>query len=136
MHRGHLSFPVTLIADDANRQAVEQAADAVLFMPHHHDHFATNQVLVDALERLPACRPPVAGYEVWDNVPFANYVNVGADNRYASWIDVPEDYSIKTANVCRNTYPDRTSSNCRMETRTGNDDGVSYSYEKKVCDVD
>jgi LmbE family N-acetylglucosaminyl deacetylase len=41
---------------------------------HHHDHFATNQVLVDALERLPACRPPVAGYEVWDNVPFANYV--------------------------------------------------------------
>jgi len=41
---------------------------------HHHDHFATNQVLVDALERLPSCRPQVAGYEVWDNVPFANYV--------------------------------------------------------------
>jgi LmbE family N-acetylglucosaminyl deacetylase len=41
---------------------------------HHFDHFATNQVLVDALERVPDCRPPVAGYEVWDNVPFANYV--------------------------------------------------------------
>ncbi len=41
---------------------------------HHHDHFAANQVLVDALERVPTCRPPVAGYEVWDNVPFANYV--------------------------------------------------------------
>jgi LmbE family N-acetylglucosaminyl deacetylase len=41
---------------------------------HHYDHFATNQVLVDALGRVPGCRPPVAGYEVWDNVPFANYV--------------------------------------------------------------
>ena len=41
---------------------------------HHYDHFVTNQVLVDALARVPGCRPPVAGYEVWDNVPFANYV--------------------------------------------------------------
>jgi len=41
---------------------------------HHYDHFATNQVLVDGLARVPSCRPQVAGYEVWDNVPFANYV--------------------------------------------------------------
>lgn len=41
---------------------------------HHYDHFATNQVLVDALEQIDDLRPMVAGYEVWDNVPFANYV--------------------------------------------------------------
>jgi LmbE family N-acetylglucosaminyl deacetylase len=41
---------------------------------HHYDHFATNQILVEALDQNPDLRPPVAGYEVWDNVPFANYV--------------------------------------------------------------
>ena len=68
-------------------------------------------------------------------VPFANYVNVGLANRNAPWIDVPNDYS-ETSNKCSNTYPDKVKSNCRMETKTGTNDGVPYTYEKQVCDVD
>lgn len=45
--------------------------------------------------------------------PFSQYVNVGMSRRYDPWIDVPEDYSTTTTNnVCWNTYPDRTESNC------------------------
>jgi LmbE family N-acetylglucosaminyl deacetylase len=41
---------------------------------HHYDHFATNQILVDALARLPGFEGSVAGYEVWDDVPFPNWI--------------------------------------------------------------
>ena len=44
------------------------------FFDSHHDHFATNQVLVDALGVLPRLEASVAGYEVWDTIPFANYL--------------------------------------------------------------
>ena len=44
------------------------------FFDTHFDHFCTNQVLADALARLPASRPRVLGYEVWDTIPFANYL--------------------------------------------------------------
>jgi len=61
---------------------------------HHYDHFATNQVLVDALGQLPQLRPPVAGYEVWDNVPFANYV-----------VDVSEHAEAKDAALAHYATP-------------------------------
>lgn len=41
---------------------------------HHYDHFTTNQVLADALEQVPALEATVAGYEVWDNIPFPNWL--------------------------------------------------------------
>lgn len=72
-------------------------------------------------------------------VPFSNYVNVGLSRRDESWIDVPDDYST-TEYKCRNTYPDRTESNCVIttETCTSTQDGVttSRSCEKRRCDVD
>ncbi len=40
----------------------------------HFDHFATNQVLVDALAEAAELEPTIYGYEVWDPIPFANYV--------------------------------------------------------------
>lgn len=41
---------------------------------HHYDHFSTNQILVDALDRLPDLAATVLGYEVWDDVPFPNWI--------------------------------------------------------------
>jgi len=41
---------------------------------HHYDHFSTNQILVDALDRLDDCDASVSGYEVWDDIPFPNWV--------------------------------------------------------------
>jgi LmbE family N-acetylglucosaminyl deacetylase len=40
----------------------------------HFDHFATNGVLAGALAATPALDATVVGYEVWDTIPFANYV--------------------------------------------------------------
>jgi len=40
----------------------------------HFDHFATNQILVDALAQASELEPTIYGYEVWDPIPFANYL--------------------------------------------------------------
>lgn len=68
-------------------------------------------------------------------VPFAQYVNVGLSNRNASWIDVPAEYT-ETKTVDVYTYPNMVKSNCRMETKTGHNDGVPYTYQAEVCDID
>jgi Flp pilus assembly protein TadG len=66
-------------------------------------------------------------------VPFARYVNVGTGNRYASWIDVPADYS-ETNNVCSTTKPVIDKQGCRIETGNATNDGVPYTYTYEVCD--
>ena len=87
--------------------------------------------LVDALFALPdaANKVKVA------LVPFAQYVNVGLENRNASWMDVPPD-TTSTATACYDTYPNATKSNCRMQTFTATNDGVPYTYSAEVCDWD
>lgn len=87
--------------------------------------------LVDTLKR--ASRQP--DKIKFGLVPFAEYVNVGEVNRFASWIDVPPDTS-ETREYCGDTYPNATASNCRMETGTCSNDGVSYSCSYQVCDWD
>ncbi|MBI1392260.1 MAG: VWA domain-containing protein [Alphaproteobacteria bacterium] len=71
-------------------------------------------------------------------VPFANYVNVGLSRRGATWLNAPADETT-TEYQCRNTYPDRTETNCRTETDTctRTRDGVTTSYpcERRTCDV-
>jgi Putative Flp pilus-assembly TadE/G-like len=66
-------------------------------------------------------------------VPFGNYVNVGTSRRNAPWINVPAD-STTTQNVCNTTYPNASSSNCRQEVVTYNNDGVPTTYNTTVCD--
>ncbi len=88
------------------------------------------RVLVDAV-----FAPPGADEHVKVAlVPFANYVNVGMANRNASWMSVPNDSST-TTEWCREERPVVSRANCRMETRTGSNDGVPYSYETEVCDI-
>ncbi len=66
-------------------------------------------------------------------VPFAEYVNVGLGVRSEPWMNVPNDTS-KTVNVCTDTYPNATSSNCREETYSGMTDGIPYTGVHTVCD--
>lgn len=66
-------------------------------------------------------------------VPFGQYVNVGQAYRNASWMTVPLDGST-TTRQCWNTYPNAVSSNCRMQTYTGTNDGVPTTYQAEVCD--
>lgn len=44
------------------------------FFDHHFDHFATNQILVEALSQYKDDSIMVWGYEVWDNMPFPNAI--------------------------------------------------------------
>lgn len=50
-------------------------------------------------------------------IPFDQYVNVGVANRGQLWLDVEADSSTTTTQ-CRNTYPNRTQTGTRTETRT------------------
>lgn len=68
-------------------------------------------------------------------VPFAQYVNVGVANRNASWMSVAADSSV-VHTQCRQTTPVIGTSNCRMQTYTGYNDGTPYTYEAEVCDYE
>ena len=66
-------------------------------------------------------------------VPYNKYVNVGLANRNASWIDVPAD---STEDVCANWTTSTNPRNCRMETVTFTQDGVSQTQQQEICDYD
>ncbi len=59
------------------RGVLEQCRPDTVYLPsffeHHYDHYAANAVLHRALLSGKA-RGTVAGYEVWDNLPFPNLV--------------------------------------------------------------
>jgi Flp pilus assembly protein TadG len=87
--------------------------------------------LVDTLFNLPDASNKVKVALV----PFAQYVNVGMENRDASWMAVPPDTSVTTIS-CYDTYPNATKSNCRLATYTAYNDGVPYTYTVEECDWD
>ncbi|MDX2308112.1 MAG: VWA domain-containing protein [Hyphomicrobium sp.] len=66
-------------------------------------------------------------------VPFGDYVNVGTANRGAPWLSVPADTSNEVS-YCYDTSDVIGQSNCRMETRQGDNDGIPFTYEAEVCD--
>ncbi len=66
-------------------------------------------------------------------VPFAQYVNVGIGNRNQAWMSVPADSST-VQQSCGNYSDVIGTSNCRMETFTGYNDGTPYTYQSQVCD--
>lgn len=49
-------------------------------------------------------------------VPFAQYVNVGLNNRNQPWIDVPADYTEYFPDQCSSSSPVTGQTNCRMES--------------------
>lgn len=65
-------------------------------------------------------------------VPFSRYVNVGVANRNQTWLDVPADYST-SSDYCTTSRPVVSQSGCTTTTKTGYNDGVSYTYEQKQC---
>lgn len=69
-------------------------------------------------------------------VPYADYVNVGTDNRYADWVSVPSDYSVTSQRVCH-TYTTRTTCQRSGPTRycTRYTDGVpeTYNCTPSIC---
>ncbi len=63
-------------------------------------------------------------------VPFADYVNIGVDNRYEPGLDIPEAYSVMSVPAgehCWNEYPDSTRE-CENNPVPGTcyNDGVPY----------
>ncbi len=65
-------------------------------------------------------------------VPFNNFVNVGVGNRYASWIDVPPDYSA-TSTYCPIDHDASVASGCTAQTSTCYYDGVASACEEWTC---
>ena len=59
-------------------QVLEDVQPEVIYIPsffdHHYDHFAANQILVDSLKKTHLARIILIGYEVWNNLPFPNYI--------------------------------------------------------------
>lgn len=84
--------------------------------------------LLGTLESFPADKVTVS------IVPFARYVNVGSDKRDATWLDMPDEYTV-TRNEPVTTTTGGTPANC-TETGvmlTGQRDGASYQYPEKSC---
>ena len=58
-------------------EVLEEVKPAMVYVPsffdHHFDHFAANKILVDALKKT-SLKLTVLGYEVWDNMPFPNFI--------------------------------------------------------------
>ncbi len=92
---------------------------------------AASSQLVDTLFSLPDASSKVKVAVV----PFAQYVNVGSENRNASWMDVPPD-TTSTGISCRDTWPNAVLSNCRIEYYTEYNDGVPSPAQREVCDWD
>lgn len=85
--------------------------------------------LVDTLFDL----PDAANKVKVSLVPFAQYVNVGVQNRNAPWMAVPPDTTVTTTQ-CYDTFPSATKSNCRILTAIGYNDGVPFTYTYEQCD--
>jgi Flp pilus assembly protein TadG len=73
-------------------------------------------------------------------VPYADYVNVGTNNRRTGWVDVPEDYSVTTEKVCTKKTTKQVNQNCRKgapKTCTSNIDGVITTSDctPTICDT-
>ncbi len=69
-------------------------------------------------------------------VPFAQYVNVGMENRNKTWMDVPAD-SVEEKDVTSDDYSKATKSDrCHDESGTWNNDGVMTPYAYTWCEWD
>ncbi len=84
------------------------------------------------VDKLHDNKGPAASLEI-SLVPFAQYVNIGLSRRNALWADVPADYDDPRSGGYWHRPVTRTY-NCRMETRTRVRDGVSSTYQARVCD--
>lgn len=73
------------------------------FFDHHFDHFAANQILIDAIKKMPLKRTTIFGYEVWDNMPFPNYV-----------LDISQYFDKKAAMLAHYKTPLKTTDFVRL----------------------
>jgi Flp pilus assembly protein TadG len=62
-------------------------------------------------------------------VPYADYVNVGVNNRNSGWVDVPADYSTTSARTCTTLTTRQTCTRGAARTCTRVVDGRSETYD-------
>ena len=65
-------------------------------------------------------------------VPFAKNINVGVDKRGASWLDLPDEYTVTRPETVT-TYTGGTKGDCVTTTVNTTRDGVPYSYPSETC---
>jgi Mg-chelatase subunit ChlD len=90
---------------------------------------AASKVLLDTAYAAPGADTKVK----FSVVPFAQYVNVGTQNRNAIWMSVPNN-STTSSNVCTWNSPIISQSNCQTKTGIWYNDGVPVSYQYQQCD--
>ena len=63
-------------------------------------------------------------------VPYADYVNVGVQNRYKNWISVPSDYSKSSERTCKTLTTKQTCTKSGApQSCTRTVDGIAESYD-------
>jgi len=63
------------------------------FFDHQYDHFAANQVLAGALRQISGTEAIILGYEVWDNMPFPNFI-VDISSHFQTKADMLAQYAV------------------------------------------
>ncbi len=66
-------------------------------------------------------------------VPFAQYVNIGVDNRTSSWMEVPNNFT-QSVETCGDVQQLLGSTNCRDVTYTYMNDGTPMTGSYQQCD--
>jgi len=61
------------------------------FFDHHFDHFSANKILVDALKKS-SVKLTIMGYEVWDNMPFPNFI-LNISDHFGGKTDILSHYT-------------------------------------------
>jgi len=68
------------------------------FFDHHYDHFSANQILVDSFQKLPDMTFIINQYEVWNQIPFPNYI-VDVSSCYQEKKEMLSHYILPLTNV-------------------------------------
>ncbi len=83
------------VAVSAMVKVLEEVKPKIVYVPsffdHHFDHFSANKILVDALKKS-TMKLSVMGYEVWDNMPFPNFV-LNISNHFDKKADILSHYT-------------------------------------------
>lgn len=124
----------TLIKNNYGNLEVALVLDNTFSMSAAGKMTALKSAAHTLVDKLYDNKGPAASLEM-SLVPFAQYVNIGMSRRNAPWANVPADWDEPRSGGYWHRPVTRTY-NCRMETRTRTRDGVTSTYQARVCDRD
>lgn len=68
------------------------------FFDYQFDHFSANQVLLEALKQTSPSEVTICGYEVWNNIPYPNYL-LDISEHFEKKLEMLSNYAISLKDI-------------------------------------